>query len=163
ALRNQGRRDMDLWLKHSYLGYNFRIDEMSSAVGVAQMEKVENIIRKRRIVAEYYSRKLKRIEGVRTPYISEGQKNGWFVYVIRVDKSKRKKMMKFLIKNGISVRPYFTPIHTQPCYKEFGYKSNDFSVTAKISQETIAIPFYTEIKRKEQDYVISKIQQFLLS
>lgn len=161
ALRNQGRKDMDLWLDHSYLGYNFRIDELSSAVGVAQMERVEEILDKRRTVAEYYDNELAKIKGVKIPYTPKSQKNGWFVYVIRVNERIRNKTMDSLIKNGISVRPYFTPIHTQPCYNKFGYKLNDFPVTASVSAETIAIPFHTDIKRREQNYVIRKIDEIL--
>ena len=160
ALRNQGRRDMDLWLDHSYLGYNFRIDEMSSALGVAQMERVDEILKKRGEAADYYSLKLSKIKNVRVPHTPKNQKNGWFVYVIRVNPKRRNSLMDHLIKNNVSVRPYFTPIHTQPCYKKYNHALNDYPVTAQVSKETVAIPFHTEIKRKEQDYVIEKIREF---
>jgi len=161
ALRNQGRKDMDLWLQHSYMGYNFRIDEMSSALGVAQMERIEEILEKRRNKAEYYNKKLSLIDGVEIPYISDKQKNGWFVYVIKVSAKNRNRMMQYLMDKGVAVRPYFSPIHTQPYYKKtYGYKHGDFKITDSVSSQTIAIPFHTEIKRVEQDYVIDAIRSF---
>ena len=162
AMRNQGRRDMDLWLNHSLLGYNFRIDEMSCAMGAAQMERINYILEKRNKAAQYYFKKLEKIEnvipGIPNPY----GKTGWFVYVIRVNKKHRNKMMDYMISKGIGVRPYFTPIHLQPFYrKEFDYSKGDFPVCEKVSNETIAIPFYTDIKRKEQDYVLKTIGDFI--
>lgn len=161
ALRNQGRKDMDLWLQHSYMGYNFRIDEMSAALGAAQMERLDEIIEKRRSRADYYSLKLSEIKEVVVPYCSPDLLNGWFVYVIRVPRRDRNRLMEHLISNGVAVRPYFSPIHTQPYYKKtYGYKLNEFPVTSAVSFSTIAIPFHTEIKKSEQDYVVKMIRSF---
>ncbi len=162
AMRNQGRKDMDLWLNHSLMGYNFRIDEMSCAMGAAQMERLNNILTKRNGAAQYYFKKLKDIKGIIPGIPNPYGKTGWFVYVIRVNKKHRNKMMDYMISKGIGVRPYFTPIHLQPFYrKEFDYSKGDFSICEKISNETIAIPFFTDIKRKEQDYVLKTIRDFI--
>ncbi len=162
AMRNQGRRDMDLWLNHSLLGYNYRIDEMSCAMGVAQMERINNILTKRNRAADYYLKKLKNIKGLIPGIPNPYGKTGWFVYVIRVNSKSRNRMMDYMISKGIGVRPYFTPIHMQPFYKkEFNYSNGDFPICEKVSSETIAIPFYTDIKRKEQDYVLKTIGDFI--
>ncbi len=162
AIKNQGRKKMDLWLQHSYLGYNFRIDEMSTALGYAQMERIEEILRKRNKVANYYNKYLSNIEEINIPKGNIFGKTGWFVYVITVKSKLRNKMMDYLLKNGIVVRPYFTPIHLQPYYKKtYAYKKNMFPITEKIANTTIAIPFHTDIKKKEQDYVIKHIERFI--
>lgn len=159
AMRNQGRRSMDLWLTHHYLGYNFRINEMASAIGLAQMERIEEILNKRAKAADRYSRLLSDIEGVMSPKGNPFGDTGWFVYVIRT--RKRNALMKMLIRNEIGTRPYFTPIHLQPYYKEkYGYKKGDYPVTERIAGESAAIPFHTEITVKEQVYVTEIIKEF---
>ena len=157
AMRNQGRKDMDLWLDHSLLGYNFRIDEMSCALGCAQMERIDEILKKRSEAAEYYNSIFSGTEHVKPAIINAYGETGWFVYVIQVESDIRNKLMDFLMEKGIGVRPYFTPIHLQPCYSG---KEGDFPITEGISERTIAIPFHTEISRKEQDFVQSSIEEF---
>lgn len=162
SMRSQGRAVTGLWLHHERLGYNYRLSELHAAIGIAQMERFDEILEKRRIAAEYYNERLKNVESVKIPYISENVTYmSWFVYVIRVDKNIRDDMMDYLIKNGIGCKPYFTPIHTQPYYAEkFGFKKGDFPITDMIADECIAIPFYTNITKEEMDYVVEKIKAY---
>ena len=162
AMRNQGRRDMDLWLDHSYIGYNFRIDEMSSALGCAQMERIDGLLKAREKAAAYYTGKFREFDGIMPAFENKYGNTGWFVYVISVDSNLRNRMMNYLIDKGIGVRPYFTPIHLQPCYGEkFGFTKGMFPICEETASRTIALPFYSEIRRKEQDYVIKCIKEFL--
>lgn len=160
AMRNQGRKSMDLWLTHHYLGYNFRINEIACAIGLAQMERIEEILAKRVKAADRYSRLLSEIDGVSVPSGNPNGDTGWFVYVIRTE--KRNALMKMLIRNEIGTRPYFTPIHLQPFYKKkYGYKKGDYPVAESIAAKSAAIPFHTEITVKEQVYVTEIIKGFL--
>ena len=85
SMCNQGRGQSGVWLSHERLGFNYRMDELSAALGVAQMERIEEIIQKRQHVAEMYNERLSRISGVTLPYIRpEVARMSWFVYVIRV-------------------------------------------------------------------------------
>jgi dTDP-4-amino-4,6-dideoxygalactose transaminase len=85
ALRNQGRAPGDNWLQHTELGYNYRIDEMSAALGVAQMKRIEELLNKRQQVADWYAERLAEMPGVEAPGLSpETTRVSWFVYVIRV-------------------------------------------------------------------------------
>lgn len=161
ALRNQGRSSMDLWLDHSLLGYNFRTDEMSAAVGVAQMERIEEILLKREEAAEYYNREFGKEHYITLPPMNQFGRTGWFVYVIQVDSNKRNTLMQYLIDRNIGVRPYFTPIHLQKHYsRTYGYKPGDYPVTESVADRTLAIPFHSLISRREQDYVINTIREF---
>jgi dTDP-4-amino-4,6-dideoxygalactose transaminase len=85
SLRNQGRAPGDTWLQHTYLGYNYRLDELSAVLGVVQMTRVEELLQKRERVAAWYTERLSEIEGVETPQVaSTTTRMSWFVYVIRL-------------------------------------------------------------------------------
>ncbi len=156
ALRNQGRAPGDTWLQHTHLGYNYRIDEMSAAMGASQMTRLDEILSKREQVAAWYEARLSEIPGIETPFIeSFTTRMSWFVYVIRFDKKiNRDEMAKKLDARGIPVRPYFLPIHLQPYIVEkFGYKEGDYPVTEDLGQRGLAIPFSGVMTEEEVDYV----------
>jgi dTDP-4-amino-4,6-dideoxygalactose transaminase len=162
ALRNQGRAPGDTWLQHTHLGYNYRIDEMSAAMGASQMTRLDEILTKRNQVAAWYEARLSEIPGVETPYIeSFTTRMSWFVYVIRFDKRiNRDEMAKKLDTRGIPVRPYFLPIHLQPYMVErFGYKEGDFPVTEDLGQRGLAIPFSGIMTEDQVDYVSNIIRE----
>ncbi len=161
ALRNQGRVEGDPNYIHRYLGYNFRVSDINSAIGLGQMEILDKILKKRNNVAKRYYKILKNIDGIKLPLILEGQKNSWFLFYILVDKKIRDNFIDFLNRNGVSSKRYFYPIHLQPFYKsQFGYKKGDFPISEKISGQLVAIPFYTDMKYGEQLYVYEKIEEF---
>src|SRR5512138_2786261 len=87
ALRNQGRAPGDTWLQHTYLGYNYRLDEMSAALGVTQMGRLEELLQKRDRVAGWYNKRLSEIPGVEIPCMEPfTTRMSWFVYVVRFDR-----------------------------------------------------------------------------
>lgn len=155
SLRNQGRDDDEAWLSHPSLGYNYRLDELSSALGMAQMERIEELLARREKVASLYNEMLKGIDGIEVPYVLPRVKMSWFVYVIRLSEGiDRDEVMAQLARQGIPSRPYFTPIHLQPyMVKMFGYKDGDFPVTEKVSKSTLALPFYGNMGEEEVEYV----------
>ena len=164
SLRNQGRDVFDSWLNHSRLGFNYRIDEMSAALGVAQMERIDQLLRKRESVAACYAERLRSVAGVSTPYISpETTRMSWFVYVVRVDpKYDRNKVMALLKDRGVPTRPYFSPIHLQKFYRErFGYKPGAFPITEQVAEETMALPFHSNLSGDEVEYVCGQLEEVL--
>ena len=167
SMANQGRKiENGKWLEHVRLGYNYRLDEMSCALGIAQMQRIKEILKKRAKVAELYNQKLKGIEGLDIPYIKPGNKISWFVYVVKLAESlagkKRDKIIKEMTKKGIQCSNYFQTIHLQPFYKkEFGYKVGDFPVAENISKRTLALPFYNNLTEKEIDFVVKNLNVFL--
>lgn len=159
ALRNQGRAPGDTWLQHTHLGYNYRIDEMSAAMGASQMTRLDAILSKREQVAQWYEARLSEIPGVETPFIEPfTTRMSWFVYVIRFDKKiNRDEMAKKLDARGIPVRPYFLPIHLQPYIVEkFGYKEGDYPVTEDLGRRGLAIPF-SGVMTEEQVNTVCEI------
>jgi len=161
--RNQGRGDSDEWLSFDRLGYSYRLDEMSCALGISQMRRIEEILRKREEVVMYYQQLLGDVDAIQLPAV-KGYANrvSWFVYVIRVRKD-RDKLMEGLIARGIQCKPYFAPpIHLQPFYREmFGYKEGDFPIAERASKEVLAIPFYTEMTYDEAKMVADTIKELL--
>jgi perosamine synthetase len=162
ALRNQGRAPGDTWLQHTHLGYNYRIDEMSAAMGASQMTRLDEILSKRERVAAWYESRLAEIAGVEIPFIeSFTTRTSWFVYVIRFDpKINRDEMAQKLEARGIPVRPYFLPIHLQPYMVErFGWREGDFPVTEDLGRRGLAIPFSGVMTEEQVDYVCKAIRE----
>jgi len=164
ALTNQGRKvENGQWLNHSYLGYNYRMSDINAALGIAQLSRIKEILGKRDRVAKLYNKKLKDIEGITLPYVAPYAKISWFVYVIQVQVARdRDKIMNELRRQGISCSNYFQCIHLQPLYKKmFGYKRGDFPIAERISDKTIALPFYSNLTEKQIDYVVKKLKECL--
>lgn len=164
SLRNQGRDVFDAWLNHSRLGYNYRLDEMSAALGLAQLSRIGELLAKRERVAEWYTERLKDVEGVQIPYIAlTTTRMSWFVYVIRLaPEIDRNRVMAELEERGIPSRPYFTPIHLQPFYREmFGYKEGDFPITESVAKSTLALPFYGNLDEEKIDFICESFKEIV--
>lgn len=144
AMRNQGRAPGDTWLQHTHLGYNYRMNEMSAAVGRVQMERLEELLSKRQRVADWYRERLSETPGIEIPTVlPETTRMSWFVYVVRFEPHiDRDSVAKELSDCGIPNRPYFIPIHLQPyMVEQFGYREGDFPVTEDLGRRGLAIPF----------------------
>ena len=164
ALRNQGRAPGDTWLQHTYLGYNYRLDEMSAALGTIQMTRLDELLDKRDQVANWYTERLSEIPGVEPPAIEPfTTRMSWFVYVVRFDaKIDRDALAKRLDKRGIPVRPYFLPIHLQPYMAErFGYREGDFPLTEDLGKRGLALPFSGVMAEEQVDEVCKTIREEL--
>jgi dTDP-4-amino-4,6-dideoxygalactose transaminase len=164
SLRNQGRDVHNAWLSHSRLGYNYRLDEMSAALGLAQLGRIEELLAKRERVARWYNERLKDVEGVQIPYVAPTTtRMSWFVYVIRLfPEIDRHRVMTELEERGIPSRPYFSCIHLQPFYRQrFGYKEGDFPVAESISKSSLALPFYGNLDEEKMDYVCESLREII--
>ncbi len=166
SLRNQGRDDDGTWLRHIRLGYNYRLDEMSAALGLAQLRRIEELMQKRERVAQMYNDRLAKMPGVQIPYIApQTTRMSWFVYVIRLaPEVDRDRVMQALEASGIPSRPYFSPIHLQPFYRErFGFQEGSFPVTERVARSTLALPFYGNLEEEQINLVCETLSQVLVS
>ncbi|SFG88902.1 perosamine synthetase [Desulfotomaculum arcticum] len=163
SMRNQGRDAGSGWYDHERLGYNYRLDEMSAALGCAQLSRITEILAKRAAIAAKYNYKLKHIDGVIVPYVAPGIKMSWFVYVVRLAPGiDRDVVMQQLTEKGIGCRAYFQPIHLQPFYRQmFGYKPGDFPVTESVAATTLALPFHNNLSEEDIDYVVDTLGHIL--
>lgn len=161
SMRNQGRDDAGTWMNHVRVGYNYRMDEMSAALGLSQVNRLDSILDHRDKVALRYSELLADVPGITVPHVlPETTRMSWFVYVIQLDEGIDKSdVIAKLEARGVPSRPYFSPIHTQPIYREkYGYEGGEFPVTESISQRTLAIPFYSLMPEDEVEYVCDQIR-----
>jgi perosamine synthetase len=161
ALRNQGRAPGDTWLQHTHLGYNYRLDEMSAALGRVQITRIEELLSKRERVAGWYAERLSEIPGVEAPQMAlTTTRASWFVYVIRFTAGiDRDLVARRLGERGIPARPYFLPIHLQPYMVErFGYRPGDFPVTEDLGRRGLAIPFSGVMREGEVDFVCQELR-----
>jgi len=161
SLRNQGRGIDTQWLNHVRLGYNYRMSDLSAALGIAQLERINEIIAARQRVADSYMEKFKDVKGVILPKIDERVKMSWFVFVIRFESwIDRNLVMQTLLDREVGCRPYFTVIHLQPFYREmFGYKEGDFPVAEIVANGTLAIPFFNNITEEQIDIVVDETKR----
>ncbi len=165
SMRNQGR-DTQEWLSHARLGYNYRISEITAALGEAQMKRLEAILQKRRAVAEMYRQALADLVSdglIHLPPQAEPEKASWFVYVIRLadrfSREQRDAVLADLKEHGVGCAPYFVPIHLQPYVMELlGTRAGDFPVTERIAARTIALPFLTNLSAEQ----VARVRQALL-
>ena len=166
ALRNQGRAVGDTWLQHTHLGYNYRMDEMSAALGLSQMGRLEQLLAHRARVADWYAQHLAGIEEVTPPQlVPNTTRVSWFVYVIRVSPQiDRDRFAKVLIEKGVPVRPYFAPIHLQPYVMEmFGTQAGDFPITEDLGNRSLALPFSGAMTEEEVVEVCRCIAEALIA
>lgn len=164
SLRNQGRAPGDTWLQHTFLGYNYRLDELSATVGLVQLGRIEELLQKRAQVAAWYQQRLSAISGVEVPQVNSTTTHmSWFVYVVRfAPEIDRDEIAKKLGENGVPARPYFLPIHLQPYMIErFGYQSGDFPITEDLGRRGLALPFSGVMSEEQVDYVCRQIKDII--
>ncbi len=149
ALRNQGRFDTDGWLDHSVLGYNYRLPEISCALGISQLARVESILARREAVGNLYCESLRAYAEIELPQQSAPQgRLSWFALIVRVP-GYRDRIIQALTEARIGCRSYFPPIHRQPLYASYAPTAGSLPVTEDIAARTLALPFFNAITPDE--------------
>ena len=153
SLRNQGRAT-DAWLSHARLGYNYRMSEITAALGETQMTRLDEILAKRRAAAALYNEVLGDVPELHLPPMAQPDSASWFVYVVRLadkfSQADRDAVIDTLRRQGIGCSNYFVPIHTQPYVMDMlGTKPGDFPVTERIAARTIALPFFANLSSQQ--------------
>ncbi|MDX6542346.1 MAG: perosamine synthetase [Gaiellales bacterium] len=155
SLANQGRSDSGDWLEHDKLGFNYRMDELSAAVGLAQTERLDEILHARAAVAARYDELLAPIDGVTVPApTAAGDVRSWFVYVVRLAAElDRDAVMAALQARGVACKPYLPAVHLQPFYRSLGHRPGELPIAEAIAASTLALPFHTRLGVDDQAYV----------
>jgi perosamine synthetase len=164
SLSNQGRIDSGEWLTHGHLGFNYRLDELSAAVGLAQLERLDEILERRSAVAARYAELLGELDGVEVPAADDDDHvRSWFVYVVLLDETlDRDAIMARLAKEGIASKPYLPCIHLQPYWRErFGTSEGMFPVAESTSRRSLALPFHTLLTSGDQERVAGALARAL--
>jgi perosamine synthetase len=164
SLSNQGRSDSGEWLTHARLGFNYRLDDVSAALGLAQLERLEELLAARSKVARRYNEFLAAVEGVETPLPDDGDHvRSWFVYVVRLAEGiDRDAVIARLTGDGIASKPYLPSIHLQPYYrKRLGYREGLCPVAEDASARSLALPFHPRLPRDDQERVAEALARAL--
>jgi perosamine synthetase len=162
--RNQGRAPNMDWLDHDRLGFNYRLPELSCALGVAQLERLDSLLSGRSRAAAWYAEALAGVEGLTLPCGDVGQaRRGWFVYVVQLPPGvNRDETVRALAARGIPSKPYFPAIHLMSFYRErFGHREGEFPVCEDISARSIALPFFPDMTEGQVSQVASALRSVL--
>lgn len=144
------------------LGYNWRMSSITAALGISQLQKLDKIIKKRRINAEYLNSRLKTHDQIKVPIPPSGYEHIYQMYTIELDnKNTRDNLQKFLTQKQIFSKVYFSPIHQTSFYKQkFPQASESLPITNQISEKVLTLPLYPNMENEEKDYLIQSIHEF---
>jgi dTDP-4-amino-4,6-dideoxygalactose transaminase len=156
SLRNQGRADAGGWLEHARLGFNYRLDDVRAAIGLGQLEKLDEILAHRHEVATRYRDLLTEVEGLELPCEDdESHARSWFVFVVALPAgTDREAVIAVLEERGIQTARYLPCIHLQRYMQErFGFRVGLCPVAEEMSARTLALPFHTRLEEDDQAFV----------
>lgn len=153
--RNQGRAADMGWLDHGGLGFNYRLSDLASALGVAQLERLDSMLAGRSRVAALYEQRLSAIDSVRTPIAgTDAERRSWFVYVVRLaDHIDRDAAIDQLGTEGVASKAYLPCIHLFPQLRELGYREGQFPVAEAAAAHSLALPFFPTMSESQVDRV----------
>jgi perosamine synthetase len=163
SLGNQGRSAMGAWLQHERLGHNYRLDELSAALGLSQLARLEPFLARRARVARQYGERLATMDGVRAPTVRSDVRMSWFVYVVSLDEGcDRDRTLAGMEREGVPARGYFAPVHTQPYIREqFGDLTGTLPLTEAMAKRTLALPFHNDLQEAEIERVLAVLRRNL--
>jgi perosamine synthetase len=146
--RNQGRAPDMGWLDHDRLGFNYRLSDLACALGIGQLERLEEMLAARSAAAGLYREALGEIEGLELPCAdADGDRRGWFVFVVQLPAlTDRDATVGALAARGIQSKPYLPAIHLMSFYRErFGHRPGEFPVCEEVAARSLALPFFPGI------------------
>jgi perosamine synthetase len=164
--RNQGRAPDMGWLDHDRLGFNYRIDELSCALGVAQLERLDELLSARARVAELYAEALADVDGLDLPCPDEGgDRRSWFVYVVQLPGGMdRDAAVPAMRERGVETKPYLPAIHLMSFYRErFGHREGEFPVCEEVARRSLALPFFPQMGEAEVTRVAGALRDVIAS
>jgi perosamine synthetase len=162
--RNQGRAPDMGWLDHDRLGFNYRLSDVACALGLAQLERLDELLDGRARVAGLYREALAGIEGLELPCPDAGlARRGWFVFVVQLPRGvDRDGVVRALGAIGIPSKPYFPAVHLMSFYRErFGHREGEFPVCEDVAVRSIALPFFPEMSEGQLARVSDALKRVL--
>jgi perosamine synthetase len=162
--RNQGRAPDMGWLDHDRLGFNYRLDDIACAIGLAQLDRLDGMLADRARVAGWYRELLGGIEGLDLPCKdSGGDVRGWFVFVVQLPRGiDRDDTVRALREHGVQSKPYLPAIHLMSFYRDrFGHRPGEFPVCEDVAARSLALPFFPGLTQGEAEEVTEVLRAVL--
>ena len=146
------------------LGFNYRLTDIQSALGISQMQRLDEFVTKRHELATRYDEVLSHL-AIDLPHRNKQSYSALHLYVIKIKLDKvnksRKAIFESLRDSGIGVNIHYIPVHTQPYYKNLGFKLGDFPEAEKYYEAAISLPLYNDLTFNQQDQVVKALEEAL--
>lgn len=162
--RNQGRAPDMGWLDHDRLGFNYRLDDLSCALGIAQLERLDELLAERARVAALYTEALSGVDELVLPCPDEGgDRRSWFVYVVQLPPGVDRDVAVVAMRaRGVDTKPYLPAIHLMSFYRErFGHREGEFPVCEEVARRSLALPFFPELSEGEVEQVVEALGEVI--
>jgi perosamine synthetase len=161
--RNQGRAPNMDWLDHDRLGFNYRLSDVACALGVAQLERLDDLLAGRARVAALYREALADLDVTLPLADGGGAVRGWFVFVVQLPRGlDRDGAVRALAERGIQSKPYLPAIHLMTYYRErFGHREGEFPVCEDVAARSLALPFFPALTEGQIATVAEALESVL--
>jgi perosamine synthetase len=168
SMRNQGRGEDGSWLRHERIGYNYRLSDIHCALGLAQIERLAELLEKRDRVARAYHHVLQGIRHLRTLGEVPGIKRSWFVYIVQlapaVDRGARDRILQRLRAAGVGCQAYFPAIHRQAFLNDLVHLPlGRLRETEIAADRCLALPFFSNLNDEQIEYVAEELRKAVVS
>jgi len=153
-------------LRYEYLdmGYNYRTTDICSAIGLAQLDRLESINSKRIALSKIYYKKLRDVVGIALPQISNGNIHVFHQFSIRLQDDfhgTRESLISYLEEKNIKTGIYYPrPLHLHPHFRKFGFKEGDFPVSEKVATQILSLPIHPSLTEEQVNFVSDKIIEY---
>ena len=173
--RNHGRPlENDGEVQHDRIGFNYRLSDLQAAIGIAQVERLDELLNARENVAALYRERLTQLAAVpageEEPHDvvlpcenKADERRGWFVFVVQLPEgADRRAVISTLAEQEIASKAYLPCIHLLPPYRErFGFRGGEFPVAERVSERSLALPFFTSMTEGQVDRVCTALGEAL--
>ncbi len=143
------------------LGYNYRITDISCALGLSQMNKLDEFIARRKEIAEAYDEAFMGVEGISVPKRMYNCESGWHLYMIQIDANRREDVFNKLRQAGIGVNVHYIPVYKHPYYQSIGYKGYSCQKAEDFYARAISLPIFPELSVEQHKYVIKTLIEII--
>lgn len=146
---------------HTEIGFNYRMTNLQAALGLAQLERIEELLERKREIFEWYKEELKDVEGIKLNYEAEWAKNVFWMICVEIEnytELKRDELMVRLKERGIDSRPYFYPISDMPMYRD---KKDDTPIAHKVYKRGLVLPSYFDLEKEDVVWICDNLKRML--
>ncbi|HEY4824377.1 MAG TPA: DegT/DnrJ/EryC1/StrS aminotransferase family protein, partial [Solirubrobacteraceae bacterium] len=162
--RNQGRAPDLGWLDHDRLGFNYRLSDIACAIGLGQLDRLDELLEGRARVASLYRETLADVEDLALPCPDlDGNRRGWFVFVVQLPRGvDRDATVRALGERGVQSKPYLPAIHLMSYYRErYGHREGEFPVCEDVAARSLALPFFPTMSEGQVSRVSQTLREVL--
>ena len=160
------RSEDEIWnYQQIDLGFNYRMNDIQGALGLNQLKRLDQYVKLRHEIAEYYDAKLKDLTlttPCQAPYVYSSYHLYPILIKINSDIKSQRQVYNELRKNNIAVNLHYIPVHRHPYYENLGFKKNDFPIAEKFHQEAVSIPMYAILQDEHQEHVIKVLKKVMI-